>query len=52
MPRRRKIGVTVPAKLLPFLLKKKGKRTFTRFRVRVLSKQVREEVHDHEASRP
>ena len=34
-----KIGVTVPAKLLPFLLKKKGKRTFTRFRVRVLSKR-------------
>ena len=34
-----KIGVTVPAKLLPFLLKKKGKRTFTRFRVRVLSKK-------------
>jgi hypothetical protein len=34
-----KIGVTVPAKLLPFLLKKKGKRTFTMFRVRVLSKR-------------
>jgi hypothetical protein len=34
-----KIGVTVPAKLLPFLLKKKGKRTFTRFRVRVLAKK-------------
>jgi hypothetical protein len=34
-----KIGVTVPAKLLPFMLKKKGKRTFTRFRVRVLSKR-------------
>jgi hypothetical protein len=34
-----KIGVTVPAKLLPFLLKKKGKRTFTLFRVRVLSKR-------------
>jgi hypothetical protein len=34
-----KIGVTVPAKLLPFLLKKKGKRTFTLFRVRVLSKK-------------
>jgi hypothetical protein len=34
-----KIGVTVPAKLLPFLLKKKGKRTFTIFRVRVLSKK-------------
>jgi hypothetical protein len=32
-----KIGVTVPAKLLPFLLKKKGKRTFTLFRIRVLS---------------
>ena len=32
-----KIGVTVPAKLLPFLLKKQGKRTFTRFRIRVLS---------------
>jgi IPT/TIG domain-containing protein len=28
-----KIGVTVPAKLLPFMVKKKGKRTFTRFRV-------------------
>jgi hypothetical protein len=34
-----KIGVTVPAKLLPFLLKSKGKRTFTRFRIRVLSKR-------------
>ena len=34
-----KIGVTVPAKLLPFLLKKKGKRTFTRFRIRVLAKR-------------
>jgi hypothetical protein len=34
-----KIGVTVPAKLLPFLLKKKGKRTFTLFRIRVLSKR-------------
>src|SRR5512133_2682434 len=34
-----KIGVTVPAKLLPFMLKKKGKRTFTRFRVRVLAKK-------------
>ena len=33
------IGVTVPAKLLPFLLKKKGKRTFTRFRLRVLAKR-------------
>jgi hypothetical protein len=32
-----KIGVTVPAKLLPFLLKKNGKRTFTRFRIRVLA---------------
>ena len=40
-----KIGVTVPAKLLPFLLKKQGKRTFTRFRVRVLAKQLRQEVH-------
>ena len=34
-----KIGVTVPAKLLPFLLKKKGKRVSTLFRVRVLSKR-------------
>jgi hypothetical protein len=34
-----KIGVTVPAKLLPFLLKKKGKRTYTLFRVRVLAKK-------------
>ena len=34
-----KIGVTVPAKLLPFLLKQKGKRVATRFRVRVLSKR-------------
>jgi hypothetical protein len=34
-----KIGVTVPAKLLPFLLKSKGKRTFTRFRIRVLAKR-------------
>jgi len=32
-----KIGVTVPAKLLPFMKKTKGKRTFTRFRVRVLA---------------
>ena len=32
-----KIGVTVPAKLLPFLLKKSGKRTYTLFRVRVLA---------------
>ena len=28
-----KIGVTVPAKLLPFMKKKKGKRTYTRFPV-------------------
>ena len=34
-----KIGVTIPAKLLPFLLKKKGKRVSTLFRVRVLSKR-------------
>ena len=34
-----KIGVTVPAKLLPFLLKQKGKRVATLFRVRVLSKR-------------
>ena len=40
-----KIGVTVPAKLLPFLLKKQGKRTFTRFRVRVLAKRFAQEVH-------
>jgi len=34
-----KIGVTVPAKLLPFLAKKNNKRTFTRFRIRVLAKR-------------
>jgi hypothetical protein len=41
-----KIGVTVPAKLLPFLLKKKGKRTFTRFRIRVLSKKFAKKFTD------
>ena len=46
-----KIGVTVPAKLLPFLLKKEGKRTFTRFRIRVLSKQVRARRSRPRASR-
>lgn len=34
-----KIGVTVPAKLLPFLLRKNKKAISTRFRVRVLSKK-------------
>jgi hypothetical protein len=34
-----KIGVTVPAKLLPFLVRKNKKPTYTRFRVRVLSKK-------------
>jgi hypothetical protein len=34
-----RIGVTVPAKLLPFMLKKQGKRVATLFRVRVLSKR-------------
>ena len=40
-----KIGVTVPAKLLPFLLKKKGKRVSTLFRVRVLVQALRQGVH-------
>jgi hypothetical protein len=34
-----KIGVTVPAKLLPFLVRKNKKPTYTRFRVRVLAKK-------------
>lgn len=34
-----KIAVTVPAKLLPFLIRKNKKPTYTRFRVRVLAKK-------------
>jgi hypothetical protein len=34
-----RLSVTVPAKLLPFLVKKKGKPTYTRFRIRVLSRR-------------
>jgi hypothetical protein len=41
-----KIGVTVPAKLLPFMKKTKGKRTFTRFRVRVLAKKFAKKFTD------
>ena len=32
-----KLGVTVPAKLLPFLVRKNKKATYTRFRIRVLA---------------